>query len=80
MVILILLVLPWYFNTSNVFADEFNEIIFPSFPLLTVARGGVTGGFGWVQTHPLSKKAPMRFSEIRRLFGGWGGRVEREKA
>ena len=35
----IILVLPWYFNTSNsdVFADEFNEIIFPSFPLATVA-------------------------------------------
>ena len=46
--------------------------------------GGVTGGFGWVQTHPLSKKAPMRFSQIKRLFGGWGGgsggEVEREKA
>ena len=25
------------------------------------ASGGVTGGFGWVQTHPLSKKPPMRF-------------------
>ena len=34
--------------------------------------GGVTGGFGWVQTHPLSKKAPMRFSQIRRLLWGWG--------
>ena len=32
----------------------------------------VTAGFGWVQTHPLSKKAPMKFSQIRRLFGGWG--------
>ena len=48
-----------------------------------VRSGGVTGGFGWVQTHPLSKKAPMRFLQIRRLFWGWGGgggRVEREKA
>ena len=35
--------------------------------------GGVTGGFGWVQTHPLSKKTPMRFSQIRRLFWGVGG-------
>ena len=31
------------------------------------------GGFGWVQTHPLSKKAPMRFSQIRGLFWGVGG-------
>ena len=37
-----------------------------------VISGGVTGGFGWVQTHPLSKKAPMRFSQIQRLFWGWG--------
>ena len=43
--------------------------------LLVEISGGVTGGFGWVQTHPLSKKAPMRFSQIRRLFGGWGGGV-----
>ena len=48
-------------------------------------RGGITGGFGWVQTHPLSKKAPMRFFRIRRLFLSegvgrrGGGRVEREK-
>ena len=35
----------------------------------------VTGGFGWVQTHPLSKKAPMRFSQIRRLFFEGGRRV-----
>ena len=25
----------------------------------TKTSGGATGGFGWVQTHPLSKKAPM---------------------
>ena len=41
-----------------------------------MVSGVVTGGFGWVQTHPLSKKAPMRFSQIRRLLfegeGGWG--------
>ena len=30
-------------------------------------------GLGWVQTHPLSKKAPMRFSQIRKLFWGDGG-------
>ena len=45
--------------------------------------GGVTGGYGWVQTHPLSKKAPIPwdFSQIRRLFWGCGlrGVALREK-
>ena len=44
------------------------------------ASGGVTGGFGWVQTHPLSKKAPMRFFRNPKNFWGVGGWVEREKA
>ena len=44
-----------------------------------IPSGGVTGGFGWVQTHPLSKKAPMRLSQIRRLLGGWGVGLREKK-
>ena len=44
------------------------------------ASGGVTGGFGWVQTHPLSKKAPIRFFKNPKNFWGVGGWVERKKA
>ena len=40
--------------------------------MIIATSGGVTGGFGWIQTHPLSKKAPMWLSQIRRLFGGEG--------
>ena len=38
-----------------------------------VISGGVTGEFGWVQTHPLSKKAPMRFFANPKNFWGVGG-------
>ena len=43
--------------------------------------GGVTSGFGWVQTHPLSKRHPWDYCKSEDFFyGGVGGRVEREKA
>ena len=42
---------------------------------VTIVSGGVTGGFGWVQTHPLSKKAPMKshFRKSEDFFWGVGG-------
>ena len=43
------------------------------------ASGGVTGGFGWVQTHPLSKKAPMRFFRNPKNFRGVGGGLREKK-
>ena len=47
---------------------------------LRPVAGSRVGLGGFKPTH-FQKKAPMRFSQIRRLFlGGGGGRVEREKA
>ena len=35
--------------------------------------GGVTGGFGWVQTHPLSKKGTHEiFANPKTFLGVWG--------
>ena len=78
-----------FFSKLNYFRIAYSLFLeWDCVALLLTVSGGVTGGFGWVQTHLLSKKAPMRFSQIRRLFVGWGrgggrarrGRgVEREK-
>ena len=62
----IILVLPWYFNTSNVFADEFNEIILPSSSLATVAPR-----MAWLQWRTEGAEGAIR--------PGWRGAAKKGK-
>ena len=77
------LLVPTVFLTIPVDFSQFEPCQYGVSQFQIPDSGGVTGGFGWVQTHPLLKRHPWDFRKSKTFLGGgsggWG-RVEREKA